>query len=242
MTVSVILPAYNEEVLIITTIQSIVGYLEKKFQGGEIVIINDGSTDHTRKTIEAFIDTHSGKIAVTLENNSKNFGKGYSIKKGMRIATGDVRIFMDADLPFDLEAVRKIDLKIRAGEDMVIGDRNDPESNLANVHPLRKFAGVVYSFFIQTIVRDGITDTQCGLKGFSADAAEFIFPKTTIHGFGFDVEVLRIAQKHSFSISRIPVHMLKNRPDSRVHLFRDSLMMLWNLVVIRWNDLNGRYD
>jgi len=242
MTISVILPAYNEEVLIASTIHAVKDYLKEKFQEGEIVIVNDGSTDHTRKIVKEIIQAHSGKILISLANNSKNRGKGYSVKKGMRIAKGDVRVFLDADLPYKMEAVNTIHLKISAGDDIVIGNRNDPGSNLANVHPLRKFAGDVYSSLVQTIIEDGITDTQCGLKGFSSEAAEFIFPRTTIHGFGFDVEVLRIAQKHSFSISKIPVQMLKNRSASRVHLIRDSLTMLWNLVVIRWNESKGKYE
>ena len=153
-----------------------------------------------------------------------------------------MRIFIDADLPFRLEVIKEIHKRITDGNDIVIGDRNNLESELMNVHPIRKLAGAVYSAFVQLLVSGGITDTQCGLKGFSAKAAQFIFSRTTINGFGFDVEVLRIGQKHSFSISRLPVRMENNRLDSRVHLVKDSLIMLWNLVVIKRNEIIGLYD
>ena len=242
MTISIIIPAYNEELLIESTVGSILEFLEETFNEGEITIINDGSTDSTQAVLENLIEKNSGKINLKLINNKQNQGKGYSVKQGILQSVGKVRIFIDADLPFRLEVIKEIHKRITDGNDIVIGDRNNLESELMNVHPIRKLAGAVYSAFVQLFVSGGITDTQCGLKGFSAKAAQFIFSRTTINGFGFDVEVLRIGQKHSFSISRLPVRMENNRLDSRVHLVKDSLIMLWNLVVIKRNEIIGLYD
>jgi dolichyl-phosphate beta-glucosyltransferase len=242
VTISIIIPAYNEELLIESTVRSISGFLIETFNEGEIFIVNDGSTDTTQAILENLIAKNSGKIYLKLINNKQNRGKGYSIKQGMLQSGGNVRVFLDADLPFHLEVIKEIHKRIMDDNDIVIGDRNNPESELVNVHPIRKLAGAVYSTFVQLLVSGGITDTQCGLKGFSAKAAQFIFSRTTIDGFGFDVEVLRIGQKHSFSVSRLPVRMENNRLDSKVHLVKDSLLMLWNLVVIRKNELIGLYD
>ncbi|MCD6576508.1 MAG: glycosyltransferase [Anaerolineaceae bacterium] len=242
MMISIIIPAYNEELLIESTIRSVVRFLIKNFNEGEIVIVNDGSIDRTQTILEYLIVRNSGKIKLKLINNKQNRGKGYSIKEGMLKSLGEVRIFIDADLPFRLDGIKEIYKRIMDGSDIVIGDRNNPESELVNVSPIRKFAGNVFSAFVQGLVSGGITDTQCGLKGFTADAAQFVFSRTTIDGFGFDVEVLRIAQRHSLRISRLPVQMLNNRLDSRVHLVRDSLFMLWNLVAIKRNEIIGLYD
>jgi len=242
MTISIIIPAYNEERLIESTVKSISEFLLKTFNEGEIIIVNDGSTDGTQAVIDNLIAINSGKINLKLINNKQNRGKGYSIKQGMLQSTGKVRVFIDADLPFSLGVINEIHERILNDEDIVIGDRNNPESELVNVHPVRKLAGNIYSDFVRLLVSGGITDTQCGLKGFSAEAAQFIFSRITIDGFGFDVEVLRIGQKHSFSISRLPVQMLNNRLESKVHLVRDSLLMLWNLVVIKRNEIIGLYD
>jgi len=228
--------------LIESTVRSISEFLEKNFDDSEIVIVNDGSTDNTKIVIENMIVNYSGKIKLKLINNKQNRGKGYSVKQGMIHSVGEVRIFMDADLPFSPEVIKEIYKKISNGNDIVIGDRNNPKSELVNVHLIRKLAGIVYSVFVQLVITDGITDTQCGLKGFSDEAARFIFSRTEIDGFGFDVEVLRIGQKKLFSISRLPVWMVNNRLDSRVHLIKDSLLMLWNLVVIKRNEVIGLYD
>ncbi len=242
MNLSIIIPAFNEELLIESTVESISEFLEKNFDVSEIIIVNDGSTDNTKSIIENLIAKNNGKINLKLVNSKRNRGKGYSIKQGMIQSTGEVRIFMDADLPFSLVVIKKIFKRIMNGSDIVIGDRNNPQSELVNVHPVRKLAGYVYSVFVRLVVSGGITDTQCGLKGFSDEAARFIFSRTTIDGFGFDVEVLRIGQKKPFSISKLPVRMVNNRLDSRVHLIKDSLLMLWNLVVIKKNEIIGLYD
>jgi dolichyl-phosphate beta-glucosyltransferase len=242
MTISIIIPAFNEELIIESTVRSIAKYLLSNFNEGEIIVVNDGSTDDTQVVLQYLIQKNRGKIKLRLINNRKNLGKGISIKQGILQSRGRVRIFMDADLPFRLDAISEIHKRIINGIDIVIGDRNNPESELVNVHSIRKLAGAIYSAFVQLIISDGITDTQCGLKGFSADAAKFIFSRTTINGFGFDAEVLRIGQKHAFSISRLPVRMENNRFNSRVHLFRDSLIMLWNLVSIKRNEIMGLYD
>ena len=242
MNLSIIIPAFNEELLIESTVESISEFLEKNINDSEIIIVNDGSTDNTKSIIENLIAKNNGKINLKLVNSKRNRGKGYSIKQGMIQSVGEVCIFMDADLPFNPVVIREIFKRIMNGSDIVIGDRNNPQSELVNVHPVRKLAGIVYSVFVRFVVTGGITDTQCGLKGFSDEAARFIFSRTTIDGFGFDVEVLRIGQKKRLSISRLPVRMLNNRLDSRVHLIRDSLLMLWNLVVIKKNEIIGLYD
>ena len=169
-------------------------------------------------------------------------GKGYSVRTGMLASSGDIRVFMDADLPYNLDLLLEIQSRLLNDADVVIGDRNNPQSKLIDIHKLRKIAGRIYSAFVQILIKGGITDTQCGLKGFSAESALVIFSRGRINGFGFDVEVLRIAQKYGLSISKLPVEMINNRADSRVQLFQDSLLMLWNLILIRTNQLFGYYD
>lgn len=241
--VSIIIPAFNEERLIVSTIKAVKEYLIENITNAEIIIVNDGSTDQTQTNIQALITDNRSAISLKLINNKTNQGKGYSVKHGMLSSTGEVRVFMDADLPFDLNVVQEIHTKIRTNHmDVVIGDRNNPRSMLVDVHPIRKIAGKIYSAFVQLVITGGITDTQCGLKGFNAASAEFIFSRTRINGFGFDVEMLRIAQKHNLSISKVPVHMINNRLDSRVQLLWDSLLMLLNLMHIKINEWFGYYD
>ena len=242
MSISIIVPAFDEERLIGSTIDAIQHFLIQNNLDGDITIINDGSTDQTRALVEKKIASNRTKIPVKLINNDANQGKGYSVRKGMLASSGDVRVFMDADLPYNLNQLMQIQTNILTGSDVVIGDRNNPQSKLIDIHPLRKAAGRIYSAFVQLLIKDGITDTQCGLKGFSAESAVLILSRARINGFGFDVEVLRIAQKHHLKISKLPVEMINNRADSRVQLIQDSLLMLLNLILIRKNELFGYYD
>ena len=135
MITSIIIPAYNEELLIESTVVSISEFLVETFNEGEIIIVNDGSTDSTQAVLENLIAINSGKINLKLLNNKQNRGKGYSIKQGILQSVGKVRIFMDADLPFRLEVIKEIHKRIMDGNDIVIGDRNNLESELMNVHP-----------------------------------------------------------------------------------------------------------
>ena len=108
MNLSIIIPAFNEELLIESTVESISEFLEINFDESEIIIVNDGSTDNTKAIIENLIVKNIGMINLRLVNNKRNRGKGYSIKQGMTQSTGEVRIFMDADLPFSPMVIKKI--------------------------------------------------------------------------------------------------------------------------------------
>jgi dolichyl-phosphate beta-glucosyltransferase len=204
--------------------------------------VNDGSTDNTSNIVKDLIKKYGSNVKIRLIENENNRGKGFSVKQGILQSNGKTKIYIDADLPFKLNVVTEIKKKIDNGIDVVIGNRNDPQSELVSVNPIRKVSGKIYSAIVRILISGGISDTQCGLKGFKDEIANFIFSRTTIDGFGFDVEVLRISQKHAFAIARIPVQMKENRANSRVHLIRDSIKMLWNLVEIIRNEMDGIYD
>jgi dolichyl-phosphate beta-glucosyltransferase len=95
---------------------------------------------------------------------------------------------------------------------------------------------------VQAVLFSGLPDTQCGFKSFRADAAKEIFRRLTIGGFGFDVEMLFVARKLKLTIRPVPVHMMEHRQRSRVRLVKDSFTMFANLFMVRWNDLQGKYN
>ena len=235
---SVIIPAYNEEKWIALTIQNLSIFLQQEFSDWEILIVDDGSTDSTRSICEEYQERIKN---LTYLCNEKNSGKGYSVRRGMLTARGKYRFFMDADLPFELEVLRTMNDELSQKSDIAIGARDLPGSTLIGVPFIRFLAGQIFSLLVGLFAVKGISDTQCGLKGFRAAAAEAIFSRTTINDFGMDVEVLFIAQRLGYTITRIPVRMTGFRGDSRVHLFKDSLNMFFELLLIRWKALTGKY-
>ena len=239
--ISIVIPAFNEGELIAKTIRGLFAYLDDHFSSAEIILVDDGSTDETAVLAQKEFPRTNPQITLALLQNQKNKGKGYAIQRGMFAAKGEVCIFMDADSPFELDALSFIADLIQASNPIVVGARDLPGSTLVNVPFMRFLAGQLFSVLVQLFAVKGIRDTQCGLKGFCAKAVKEIFPLITLHDFAFDVELLFIAQRLGYEIKRIPVRMTGFRGDSRVNLLKDSLIMFFDLFKIRINAMRGLY-
>ena len=239
---TMVIPAYNEEKLIGITLQSLIDYLYTKHMNFEIIVVDDGSTDRTVELAGRFEREKENDRNVKILKNGSNRGKGFALRQGMLAGRGQIRLFMDADLPFELDVIEEIIKKIHSGCQVVVGSRDLPGSTLVGVPFMRFLAGQVFSLFVQLFAFRGIRDTQCGLKGFSGQTAQQLFSLATISDFSIDVELLFIAKKFRFRICKIPVRMTGFRGDSRIRLFSDSVKMFLDLLFIRWNDLIGKYD
>jgi len=237
---SIIIPAYNEETLIASTLESLRNYLATRPEAYEIIVVDDGSQDGTVSSVRAWHEGH-GNVALCLLTNEKNMGKGFSIRRGVMESAGRYVIFVDADLPYELYAIDDFLKALRNGCDLAIGSRVLPGSQVRGVPAARYFAGQVFSWMVQGVLSTGIPDTQCGFKSLSSFAAKEIFRRLNIGGFGFDVEMLFIARKLRFSIQPIAVHMIEHRHRSRVRLLVDSFKMFLNLFMVRWYDWQGKY-
>lgn len=239
--ISVVLPAFNEESLIAGTLTGLTTFLGERFLRYEILVVDDGSSDRTGDVVKAW--QSANRAPVRLLVNPINCGKGCAIRRGMLQAGGRYRLFMDADLPYRLSALDDFLQALESGNDVAVGSRVLPGSQVNGVPPLRFVAGQVFSWLVQAVLFRGLPDTQCGFKAFTAQAVARIFPRLTIDGFGFDVEALYLARKFGFRIQPVPVQTTETyRRDSRVRLGRDSLRMFTDLFRVRWNDLRGRYD
>jgi dolichyl-phosphate beta-glucosyltransferase len=236
---SLIVPAYNEQHLIADNLEILVQYLEDRFASFEILVVDDGSTDESARVVRQFSETRPN---VRLLEQITNQGKGRAIQRGVQESRGEYIFFMDADLPYDLAAVDVFMTALRGKYDLAIGSRHLEGSEIKDVPPLRYLSGQVFSLLVALLMFPGIRDTQCGLKGFRAEAARQIFKRVSIQKFGFDVEALYIARKRKYAILPIPVQMTGFRYDSRVKILRDSGRMFLDLFAIRLNDLRGKYD
>ena len=237
---SIIIPAYNEEALIVHTLDSLRSYMAVRPEQYEIVVVDDGSQDKTVTYIQQW--QKNGDTDLHLLINQRNMGKGFSIRRGVMESCGQYVIFIDADLPYELSAIDDFLKALKNGYDLAVGSRVLPGSEVRGVPAYRYIAGQIFSLMVQTVLFSGLPDTQCGFKSFKSEAAREIFRRTSINGFGFDVEMLFVARKLKFAIQPVPVHMIEHRQRSRVRLVSDSLKMFSNLFMVRWMDWQGKYD
>lgn len=235
---SLIIPAYNEAKYLPGTLETACKFLLKQGFPFEIIVVDDGSKDGTSTTVKDVGQVHR---EVRLVQHPTNFGKGAAVRTGIKYAAGDYMIFTDADLSYAIEDVNTVLRILRGGADMAIGSRTHIDSS-SEVHPplIRRLLSLVFSSAVQTIAVRGITDTQCGFKGFRKQAGREIFKRLTIRGFAFDVEALVIAKSLGYRIEQVPVHFIAHGT-SKVHVIRDSLSMFIQLLRIRSNERRGLY-
>ncbi len=236
--VSLVIPVCNGADFVGDNVARARDFLTQRCPSFEIVVVDDGSSDGTTAKVQPMTDDRVRLI--TLPTNE---GKFAAVVAGMAAANGRCRVFTDADLPCDLEAMPFIvDLVSNDGFHIVAGDRTLPEScSLTHSDVTRQLSSRVFSFLVRMLVTGGLFDSQCGLKGFRSDVAEALFPLLTHRGFSGDVELLYIALKHNLSIRRIPVRLQQSSP-STVKLTIHSLPMLIRILGLRHNWTSGRYD
>jgi len=234
---SVIIPAYNEELRLPATLERIAAYLSSCGREAEVLVVDDGSKDGTAAVAEYF----RIKIpTLRVVSNGVNRGKGYSVRHGMQEARGRIALFTDADLSAPIEEAGKL-IDALESNDVAIGSRAMDRS-LITVHesPFREFAGIIFNKIVRIILWLPFVDTQCGFKAFRRERCGIIFEQQKIESFGFDPELLYLARHHGLRAVEIPVRW-GHSPATKVSMLRDSLQMFVDVFTIRWNSLMGRY-
>ncbi len=203
----------------------------------ELIVVDDGSADSTVAIVE---QAAASDRRIRLLRGGRG-GKGKAIQRGMLEARGTWRFMADADLampPDNLE--RFLDaVASPPAPHIVIGSREAPGSLRVGEHWLRHLIGRVFNAHVRLFALPGIMDTQCGFKLFSAEAAEALFPRLTISGFAFDVEVLVMARRAGFDLRETGI-VWHGRADSRVAVSRGAAAF-GDVLRVRWNALTGRY-
>lgn len=237
---SVIIPAYNEANRLSRTLPQIKCFLDSFQQPFEVWVIDDGAEDETRQVVQRFLEANPN-FSLFLNPERPNKGKGYSVKEGFQLARYDWVLFSDADLSTPLSEINNF-WPYTDTHDVIIASRDKPGAKVEAQPFYRKLMGRIFSLLSNMITWLGIRDTQCGFKMFSRRSGEVIFPRMTVTGFGFDVELLYLAAKHGFAIKELPVTWI-NDQDSKIDNFQDSWQMLKDLLVLRYNDwIKKRYQ
>lgn len=237
--VSIVIPAYNEVQRITQTLETIRLYLAETQQLAEVIVVNDGSEDDTVPVVKQFCQNWE---QLRLIQNPGNYGKGFSVKHGVLEARGEIVLFTDADLSAPISEMPKLIEPIQEGEcDVSFGSRA-VNRRLIGVHQskARELSGRIYNLFVHLLTGLPFKDTQCGFKAFRREAMIPVFRQQRITDFGFDPEMLYIAQKRGLRLKEVPVRW-NHVEGTSVHFIRDPFKMFLGLLKIRWSDLMGRY-
>lgn len=238
-TYSIVIPAYNESQRLGASLEKVLAYVAKMGWTAEVIVVNDGSRDSTPEIVREWARRNP---IVRLVENPGNRGKGYSVRHGMIEAGGELLLFTDADLSSPIYEVEKLIAAIKQGADIAIGSRWLRAELQTERQPLyRQFFGRVFNLLLRVVLGLRFKDTQCGLKAFTARAAQAIFPRQRIERWGFDPEILFLANKAGMVTAELPVEWAHDQR-SKISPIRDGIRMFTELLRIRWYDLRGKYD
>jgi dolichyl-phosphate beta-glucosyltransferase len=235
----VVIPAYNEEKRLAGSLARIAAYLEKAGVSGEILVVDDGSSDATFRIASDFLKGRRGRVL----RNGENRGKGYSVRRGVLEATGRWVLLTDADLSAPIEeyatlaeAVRERDLDVAIGSRAVAGARVEIRQNR-----VRELMGKTFNRIIRLMTGLPHRDTQCGFKLMDRDRVRPLFEKMVVNRFAFDVELLFLCARFSLAVLEVPV-VWRNSPVSTVTLVGDPINMILDVARVRWRFRRGLYN
>lgn len=246
--VSVVIPAYNEEMRLPETLEQVLAYLERQDYPWEVIVVDDGSEDRTAEIAEGFARQYP---AVRVIRNPHR-GKGYTVRTGMLAGQGDYILFSDADLATPIEELEKLLAYLERGYDVAIGSREGVGAVRHGEPWFRHFIGRVFNLLVRLVAVGDFQDTQCGFKAFRQQAARDIFSSLRLYGedapeikggavTAFDVELLFLALKKGYKVKEVPV-VWRYGKHSKVNPLRDSIHMFRDVLAVRWNDWRGLYD
>jgi glycosyltransferase involved in cell wall biosynthesis len=237
--ITVLIPAFNEERRVESTLARIAAYLDKVGLTGEILVVDDGSSDATFRLAADFLKGRRGRVL----RNPENRGKGFSVRRGVAEAAGRWVLLSDADLSAPIEehavlaeAVRDLDLDVAIGSRSLSGSRVEIRQN-----PVRQALGKTFNRIIRVMTGLPYRDTQCGFKLMDRDRVRPLFDKMVVDRFAFDVEFLYLCMRFGIRVREVPV-LWRNSPESKVSLFGDPVNMVFDVARVRWRFRKGLYN
>jgi dolichyl-phosphate beta-glucosyltransferase len=240
---SIVIPAYNEARRLPESLASIDAYLAQQPFACEVLVVDDGSDDGTADVAAA----RPGVVVLRRDHR----GKGFAVRAGALAARGAYVLLCDADLAVPITEWPKLEARLQAGFDVVIGSREGAGATREGEPWYRHVMGRVFNLIIASVALRGISDTQCGFKAMPRRVAHELFRQVRIYGddapvlrgaavTAYDVELLFLARKGGYSIAEVPVRWHYGT-ETKVSPVRDSLRNLRDVLAVRLNDLRGRY-
>lgn len=234
---SIIIPVYNEARRIGATLSKIKKYFANKKIIYELILVNDGSIDATLIVAKDFESQFTNFYII---NFDKNYGKGHAVKSGMLVATGELRLFMDADSSVEIENIQDFSSEIINGSDIVIASIYMEKSKSLKVSRYRRILGKISKFFVKKVLNLEVADTQRGFKLFTQRVAETIFPRLSVDRYAFDIEILLLAKNLNLKVKELPVSWTEKN-GSKVGL-KDYFLTFLEFTKIVLRNLFGWYS
>jgi glycosyltransferase involved in cell wall biosynthesis len=234
---SIIIPAYDEERRMPASLERVTAFVREQPHDIEVVVVDDGSQDATAAIVEEFAQEHP---FISLIRNPHG-GKGAAIKTGIASGRGQYLVVSDTDLSVPIDELPKFLPPALDGYDVAIASREVAGAKRIDEPYYRHLMGRGYNLLVRLVAVPGIQDTQCGFKAFRREVARHIFPFQTIDGWGFDVEILFIAQRFGYKVVEVPV-VWHYGAESKISPVRDTIRMFTELLQVRRNARQGLYD
>ena len=232
---SIIIPAYNEERRLPISLHKIDAFLARQPYQGEVLVVENGSSDRTTEVAESFAAEHP---YVRVLHSEK--GKGAAVRKGMLAAAGEYRFMCDADLSMPIDEVNKFLPPVVNSYAVAMASREAPGANRYNEPFYRHLMGRVFNQIVRWLAIPQFQDTQCGFKCFRGDIAAEVFERQTMNGLGFDVEAVAIALARGHTVIELPIDWYFDA-DSRVRPVHDTIRMVREVWQVRRNLGEGVY-
>ncbi|MHA3775270.1 dolichyl-phosphate beta-glucosyltransferase [Verrucomicrobiota bacterium sgz303538] len=240
---SIVIPAYNEAHRLPPTLEQLGAFCRDAIWPVEVMIVVEGSTDGTLDIAREYARQQEQSVhRFRAIDNGPQRGKGHAVRSGMLKTEGSLVFYMDVDLSVPLRDIYAFVSRFEhdPSVDVLAGNRQHAQSRITLAQGwLRRSMGQIFNRIISTLAMADLRDTQCGFKAFRRDAARRIFGLQQLNGFAFDVEVLLLAHKLGFRVDDMPVEWI-NSEESKVHIIRDSLRMLRDVLLLR--SMAGRWS
>ncbi len=234
---SIIIPAYNEEIRLPQTLNQVCAFVEAQSFGSEVLVVENGSQDRTLAIAQEFAAAHSQFQALHVAER----GKGGAVKRGMLLARGKFRFMCDSDLSMPVGEIPRFLPPQLEDYDIAIASREAPGAVRYNEPPYRHLGGRLINLMIRWLALPGLQDTQCGFKCLTAQATEYLFNRISLTGWSFDVEMLYLARLRNYRIVEVPIPWYFSA-DSKINPLKDSLKMGLDILKIRRNARLGLYS
>jgi dolichyl-phosphate beta-glucosyltransferase len=236
---TVVVPAYNEERRLGSSLDLIAGYIDSRGLDAEILVVDDGSSDGTRALAQRMLAGRRGRVV----SNPENRGKGYSFRRGVREAQGRWVLLTDSDLSTPIEEHERLAAVARDRDlDVVIGSRALPDSRIeVRQNWMRESMGKTFNLLIRSMTGLPFRDTQCGFNLMDQRRVLPAVERMVVNRFAFDVELLFLCHRFGLRAGEVPVTW-RNDPSSRVSVLSDPINMFLDVARIRWRFRRGGYN